>query len=164
MYLKQPASRSFLCRTWRIYDFVHSNKFQAGTRTVTICHLLVAVLYLLLWSFSLFIFKKYWFPLQSKNNTSQYLCSAAKAVKDESTASWYLGVLTGILEAGASRRRYLPEFFSKSAIPPWGLNREVFCLWMFSLFYFYKEMRKIRSFPVAFFTAVLAARAGTGWR
>ena len=63
-------------------------------------------------------------------------------MKDESTASWYLGVLTAILEAGASRRCYLPEFFSKSAIPPWGLNREVFCLWMFSLFYFYKEMRK----------------------
>lgn len=44
----------------------------------------------------------------------------------------------------------MPEFFSRSAVPPGSLNSEFFCLQMFSLFYFYREMREIRSFPVFF--------------
>lgn len=54
-------------------------KLVPGLSLSVTCHLLVPVLYLLLWSFSLFVFKKYWFPLQSQNNTSQYLCSAARS-------------------------------------------------------------------------------------
>lgn len=55
-------------------------------------------------------------------------------------------------------------FFSLSAVPPWSLNREFFCLWMFSLLFL--QTRKVHSFPVTFFffKAVLAARACTRWR
>lgn len=69
--------------------------------------------------------------------------------------------LTGVLEAGASQRCYLPDF-SGSATPPWSLNREFFCLQMFSLFYFYKETRQICSFPVTFF--VFNSSFGSGGR
>lgn len=40
-------------------------------------------------------------------------------------------------------------FFSLSAVPPWSLNREFFCLWMFSLLFL--QTRKVHSFPVTFF-------------
>lgn len=162
MYLKQPASRSFLCLTWRIYDFVRSIKFQAGTRTVTICHLLVTVLYLLLWSFSLLIFRKYWFPPPSKNNTSQYLCSAAKSCEGWGHCFLVLGSSWWVSWRLAHHRCYLPAFFSRSAVPPGSLNSAFFCLRMFSLFYFYREMREIRSFPVIFFYSSFGSKGRYG--
>lgn len=72
--------------------------------------------------------------------------------------------LTGILEAGASQRCYLPEYFSGSAVPPWSLNREFFCLRAFSLSDFLQRNAQDPFLPCHFFTAVLAARAGTGGR
>lgn len=165
MYLKQPASRSFLCLTWRIYDFVHSIKFQAGTRTVTICHFLVTVLYLLLWSFSLLIFRKYWFPPQSKNNTSQYLCSAAKSCEGWGHCFLVLGSSWRVSWRLAHHRDVTCLNFFLGALFPQGVLTASFSVCRCShSFIFTEKCARSVPFLLFFFTAVLAARAGTGWR
>lgn len=70
-------------------------KLVPGLSLCVTCHLLVPVLYLLLWSFSLFVFGKYWFPLQSQNNTSQYLCSAAEGWEGRECSFLVLGSSSG---------------------------------------------------------------------
>lgn len=150
------------------FMILFTNKFQAGTRTVANRHLLVTVLYLLLCSFSLFIFKNTGFLFKVKIIPASIYVVLQKAVKDQSSASWYLGVAQWYPGRWCIKEMLLAWlfFFSLSAVPPWSLNREFFSVCGCSRFYFYKETRKIHSFPVTFFffTAVLAARACTRWR
>lgn len=110
------------------FMILFTNKFQAGTRTVANCHLLVTVLYLLLCSFSLFLFKNTGFLFKVKIIPASIYVVLQKAVKDQSSASWYLGVAQWYPGRWCIKEMLLAWlfFFSLSAVPPWSFNREFF--------------------------------------
>lgn len=140
-------------------------KFQAGTRTVAICHLLVTVLYLLLWSFSLFIFKKYWFPLQSKNNASQYLCSAAKSCEGWEGCFLLLGSSSPVSwKLMHHRDATCLNIFLGVLFPRGALTGSFSVCGRSHALIFLQRNAQDPFLPCHFFTAVLAARAGTGGR
>lgn len=140
--------------------------FKLVPGLVTICHLLVAVLYLLLWSFALLVFKKYWFPLQSKNNTSQYLCSAAKSCEGREDCFLVLGSSSLVSWQLVHHRDvtclsiFLGALFPRGAL----IGSFSVCRCVLALLFLQRNAQDPFLSCHFFFTAVLAARAGPGWR
>lgn len=88
------------------------NKFQAGTRPVTVCHLSSQYLYCIFcFGHSPFLcLRNTGFLFKVKIIPASIYVVLQAAVKDEGVASWRLEQVIGVLEAGTSQGHYLSTF------------------------------------------------------